>query len=324
MVRERGRTRHRDPERDRRRPESRLARPSSSRAEQRGGDGRDRRLRRRARRLAGDHRGGAAARLARRRPRPSPGFSTAAEVTELSGRGVGLDAVKRYVEWFGGTLEVHSEPGNGTAIVLVLPLALALLEVLLVERGGQRLRAAAREQSRRPSPSRTCSRSRDSSALELRGRVGPARRPRRSDRRDGAPTARRRLRRSSSRPAAGGSQRRAIACSARTRSSSSRSGRCSRRRRGYLGAAILGDGRVALLLDPAALSRASESTPRLAPAPAPRVSSASRPRCSSSRTRSRCASSSAAFSRPPAIAWRSPATAATASTASRPTTRSSS
>ena len=66
-------------------------------------------------------------------------------MTELSGRGVGLDAVKRYVEGFGGTLEVRSEPGNGTAIILVLPLALALLEVLLVERGGKRLRPAARE-----------------------------------------------------------------------------------------------------------------------------------------------------------------------------------
>ena len=65
-----------------------------------------------------------------------PGFSTAAEVTDLSGRGVGLDAVKRYVQGFGGTLEVRSETGVGTEIILVLPLALALLDVLLVERGG--------------------------------------------------------------------------------------------------------------------------------------------------------------------------------------------
>ncbi|MHB8468898.1 MAG: hybrid sensor histidine kinase/response regulator [Gaiellaceae bacterium] len=65
------------------------------------------------------------------------GFSTAVEVTDLSGRGVGLDAVKRYVESFGGTLAAKSEPGAGTAIVLLLPLALALVEVLLIERGGQ-------------------------------------------------------------------------------------------------------------------------------------------------------------------------------------------
>jgi two-component system chemotaxis sensor kinase CheA len=65
-----------------------------------------------------------------------PGFSTAAEVTDLAGRGVGLDAVKRDVESLGGSLEVRSEPGKGTEIVLRVPLALALLDVLLLERGG--------------------------------------------------------------------------------------------------------------------------------------------------------------------------------------------
>jgi two-component system chemotaxis sensor kinase CheA len=65
------------------------------------------------------------------------GFSTAAELTDLSGRGVGLDAVKHHVESFGGTIEAFSETGRGTRLVLILPLALALLEVLLVERGGQ-------------------------------------------------------------------------------------------------------------------------------------------------------------------------------------------
>lgn len=64
------------------------------------------------------------------------GYSTATEVTELSGRGVGLDAVKKHVESFGGTMEVRSEPGKGTAIILQLPLALALLEVLLFVRAG--------------------------------------------------------------------------------------------------------------------------------------------------------------------------------------------
>lgn len=64
------------------------------------------------------------------------GFSTADEVSDISGRGVGLDAVKQQVESYGGSLEVRSEPGQGTEVVLRLPLALALLEVLLVERGG--------------------------------------------------------------------------------------------------------------------------------------------------------------------------------------------
>jgi two-component system, chemotaxis family, sensor kinase CheA len=63
------------------------------------------------------------------------GFSTAGEVTGIAGRGVGLDAVKSHVESFGGTIEVRSEPGAGTEVVLRLPLTLALVEVLLVERG---------------------------------------------------------------------------------------------------------------------------------------------------------------------------------------------
>jgi two-component system, chemotaxis family, sensor kinase CheA len=64
------------------------------------------------------------------------GFSTAEEITEVSGRGVGLDAVKSHVESLGGGLEVESEPGQGTAVTMLLPLTLALLRVLLFERGG--------------------------------------------------------------------------------------------------------------------------------------------------------------------------------------------
>lgn len=65
------------------------------------------------------------------------GFSTAEEVTEVAGRGVGLDAVKRSVEGLGGGLEVQSEPGKGTEVTLLLPLTLALMRVLLFERGDQ-------------------------------------------------------------------------------------------------------------------------------------------------------------------------------------------
>jgi two-component system chemotaxis sensor kinase CheA len=65
------------------------------------------------------------------------GFSTAAKVSDAAGRGVGLDAVKTHVEALGGSLEIASEPGVGTQVVLLLPLTLALLRVLLVERGGQ-------------------------------------------------------------------------------------------------------------------------------------------------------------------------------------------
>jgi two-component system chemotaxis sensor kinase CheA len=65
------------------------------------------------------------------------GLSTAVEVGDLAGRGVGLDAAKSHVEALGGRIEVRSEPGRGTQVVLLLPVTLALLNVLLCERAGQ-------------------------------------------------------------------------------------------------------------------------------------------------------------------------------------------
>jgi two-component system, chemotaxis family, sensor kinase CheA len=64
------------------------------------------------------------------------GFSTAERVTDVAGRGVGLDAVKRHVESLGGGLELQSQPGRGTEVTLLLPVTLALMRVLLFERGG--------------------------------------------------------------------------------------------------------------------------------------------------------------------------------------------
>jgi two-component system chemotaxis sensor kinase CheA len=65
------------------------------------------------------------------------GFSTAREVTELSGRGVGLDLVRKNIEGIGGRVEVDSHPGQGTTFFLYLPLTLATIRALLVESGGQ-------------------------------------------------------------------------------------------------------------------------------------------------------------------------------------------
>jgi len=67
----------------------------------------------------------------------APGFSTAGRVDAVAGRGVGLDAVKAHVESIGGGLTANSEPGRGTTITLDLPLTLAVLHTLLVERRGQ-------------------------------------------------------------------------------------------------------------------------------------------------------------------------------------------
>ncbi|MDV7394048.1 ATP-binding protein, partial [Arthrospira platensis SPKY1] len=64
-----------------------------------------------------------------------PGFSTADAVTELSGRGVGMDVVKRGVEALRGTLDIESTLGEGTKIRLCLPLTLAIIDGFQVEAG---------------------------------------------------------------------------------------------------------------------------------------------------------------------------------------------
>jgi two-component system chemotaxis sensor kinase CheA len=62
-----------------------------------------------------------------------PGFSTSSSVTELSGRGVGMDVVKTQMNELGGTIEIQTERDKGTAFILCLPLTFALMEVLHVE-----------------------------------------------------------------------------------------------------------------------------------------------------------------------------------------------
>ncbi len=67
-----------------------------------------------------------------------PGFSTATEVTELSGRGVGMDVVRRTIESLRGAIEIESTLGSGTSVTLRLPLTLAIIEGLLVEVAGEK------------------------------------------------------------------------------------------------------------------------------------------------------------------------------------------
>lgn len=66
----------------------------------------------------------------------APGFSTAATVTDISGRGVGMDIVRTNVERLGGTVEVQSKMGEGSRFFLRLPLTLAIVQALLVRVGG--------------------------------------------------------------------------------------------------------------------------------------------------------------------------------------------
>ena len=67
-----------------------------------------------------------------------PGFSTRAHVTELSGRGVGLDVVRTAVEALGGTVDVENETGAGTRFVLTLPVTLGVVRCLVVRLGPER------------------------------------------------------------------------------------------------------------------------------------------------------------------------------------------
>jgi two-component system chemotaxis sensor kinase CheA len=67
-----------------------------------------------------------------------PGFSTAAAVTNVSGRGVGMDVVKTNLDRLGGKIEIDSVPGQGSRFRIKLPLTLAIIPSLLVSDGGQR------------------------------------------------------------------------------------------------------------------------------------------------------------------------------------------
>src|ERR1035437_9526771 len=181
------------------------------------------------------------------------GYSTAEQVTDLAGRGVGLDAVKTYAQSLGGSLEVRSEPGQGMEIILLLPLALALLDVLLFERGGAvyGVPLAAVEEVLTLTATSTLE---GRPSLEVRGRPLPVT--------DFAALV------GASAPPLGGrppalliaaGARRAVApCDARRGEEEvvvKPLGPLFGSVGGYLGAAILGDGRIALLVEPAMLTR---------------------------------------------------------------------
>jgi len=68
----------------------------------------------------------------------APGFSTAAAITNLSGRGVGMDVVKKTIEGLRGSIDITSNPGEGSVVSLRIPLTLAIIDGLLVRVGGGR------------------------------------------------------------------------------------------------------------------------------------------------------------------------------------------
>jgi two-component system chemotaxis sensor kinase CheA len=105
----------------------------------------------------------------------APGFSTATAVSDVSGRGVGMDVVRRNVRELGGHVEVSSEPGKGTRTVVRLPLTLAIMDGMELAVGGEVYIAplSAIVESLRPAPGDLKSIASDSQVLNLRGEIVP-------------------------------------------------------------------------------------------------------------------------------------------------------
>jgi len=181
------------------------------------------------------------------------GYSTAEQVTELAGRGVGLDAVKNYALSLGGAFEIRSQPGQGMEVILLIPLALALLDVLLFERGGAvyGVPLAAVEEVVGVTQTATIQ---GHLSLNVRGRPLPVA--------DVAVQLGAQAPPLSSRPHAlvisAPGRRVGVVCDALLGEEEvvvKPLGPLLDGIGGYLGAAILGDGRVALLVEPSALAR---------------------------------------------------------------------
>ena len=105
----------------------------------------------------------------------APGFSTAQEVTDISGRGVGMDVVKRNIDQLRGRVEISSEKGVGTTFSIRLPLTLAIIDGMVIRVGTERfvLPTISIEQSLRPLPNQITSVQHAGEVLNVRGRLIP-------------------------------------------------------------------------------------------------------------------------------------------------------
>lgn len=105
----------------------------------------------------------------------APGFSTAEKITDLSGRGVGMDVVRRNIERMRGKIEIESAVGRGTTFTIFLPLTLAIIEGLLVGVGDQRyvIPTLSVRESFRPLPSMVTTVQGRGEMVSVRGRLTP-------------------------------------------------------------------------------------------------------------------------------------------------------
>jgi two-component system chemotaxis sensor kinase CheA len=105
----------------------------------------------------------------------APGFSTAEQVTDISGRGVGMDVVKRNIQEMGGHVEIHSRGGQGTTTRIVLPLTLAILNGMSVKVGSEAyiLPLSCVIESLQPLPAHLHSITADGHVIRVRGEYLP-------------------------------------------------------------------------------------------------------------------------------------------------------
>lgn len=201
----------------------------------------------------------------------APGFSTAEAVTDLSGRGVGMDVVKRNIEELRGRVEISSTVGSGTTFTIRLPLTLAVTDGMLVQVGGERyiIPTASIQQSFRPAKSELSTVVGTGEIVNVRGEsLSILRLHRLFGVRDGY-----------KQPSDGllvivgvGTQRCAVLVDelvGQYQAVAKPLGDGIGKIRGVAGSAILGDGRVGLILDVAELvtvARESETTPSAAAA----------------------------------------------------------
>ena len=108
----------------------------------------------------------------------APGFSTAEQVSAISGRGVGMDVVRSNVEALGGRIEITSTPGKGTAFTMILPLTLAILDGMVVRLAGQRyvLPLSNVVETVQPEPGQLRPVANSSEVIAMRGTYVPVRR----------------------------------------------------------------------------------------------------------------------------------------------------
>jgi len=108
----------------------------------------------------------------------APGFSTATQISNISGRGVGMDVVRSNVEALGGRVEIQSTPGVGTRFTMILPLTLAILDGMIVRIAGQRfvLPLVNVIETIQPEPGQITRTSPHAEVIDVRGEYLPVRR----------------------------------------------------------------------------------------------------------------------------------------------------